>query len=198
MEKCKHRVSIGSVCIFLHWIFHWSSLRGTESIIRTLYWHLYCNMLPDRAGRPGGQCSSWGWRPWRPSSGPGWGGSPAGRRHSSAAPGLVSTDRDQWRPQWTCPTHTRSEGVMKSLISHVMMLTCMTTISMRNMTKWKWLFWATQFPTQGQWWSNVATQWSHTEQCLDLRGFFIRQVQQNLPGPSASSMSLKKYVRRKR
>lgn len=31
----------------------------------------------------------------------------------------------------------------------------------------------TQFPTQGQWWSNLAMQRLHTAQCLDLMGFRI-------------------------
>ncbi len=31
----------------------------------------------------------------------------------------------------------------------------------------------TQFPTQGQWWSNLAMQRLHTAQCLDLMGFLI-------------------------
>lgn len=33
----------------------------------------------------------------------------------------------------------------------------------------------TQFPTQGQWWSNLAMQRLHTAQCLDLMGFRIYQ-----------------------
>lgn len=34
----------------------------------------------------------------------------------------------------------------------------------------------TQFPTHGQWWSNLAMQRLHTAQCLDLMGFLICKV----------------------
>ena len=56
--------------------------------------------------------------------------------------------------------------------------TCMKTMSMRKVTKVLWLSLATQLPTQGQWWSITSTQRSHTEQCLDLTTFGVRQVQQ--------------------
>lgn len=49
-----------------------------------------------------------------------------------------------------------------------------------------------QFATQGQWWSNLATQWLHTEQCLDLKGLLTKQVEQNVdgskpPGPRSAN-----------
>lgn len=34
----------------------------------------------------------------------------------------------------------------------------------------------TQFPTHGQWWSNLAMQRLHTAQCLDLMGLRICKV----------------------
>ena len=36
----------------------------------------------------------------------------------------------------------------------------------------------TQFPIQGQWWSNVATQWSHCLQCLQRSGYSMWQIVQ--------------------
>ena len=38
----------------------------------------------------------------------------------------------------------------------------------------------TQLPIQGQWWSWVATQWSHYLQCLHLRGYSMWQIVQYL------------------
>lgn len=49
-----------------------------------------------------------------------------------------------------------------------------------------------QFPTQGQWWSNLATQRSQTLQCFDRIGRLTRHVEQNpcdsKPPLSASSI----------
>lgn len=57
-----------------------------------------------------------------------------------------------------------------------------------------WFLAPMQFATQGQWWSNLATHWLHTEQCFDRIGRLTKQAEQNEdgsnpPGPlSASSI----------
>lgn len=39
-----------------------------------------------------------------------------------------------------------------------------------------------QLPTQGQWWSNLATQRLHTEQCLERSGRRTRHAEQKRDG----------------
>jgi hypothetical protein len=59
-----------------------------------------------------------------------------------------------------------------------------------------------QFATQGQWWSNLATQVLHTEQCFDLSGLLTRQEEQKVDGSKppepCSASSIIVYKKRDR
>ena len=53
------------------------------------------------------------------------------------------------------------------------------------MKKW-WFLSPIQFPTQGQWWSNLEMHLSQTEQCFDLMGLLTRHELQNITGSKPS------------